>query len=197
MRRPVCSAAGFSVAELLVTLAVGAVLLATTVPAVGAGGAAVAARLAARRVASSFREAAAAARVRQRTLAWEVDNAPLRMRLVEDGDGDGVRRDDVDRGIDPVVSGWRPISDGRVEVEALVGCSCPDTDGSSQLAPGDSGIRFGASSFVSFAARGTSSSGTLYLTARGGPAVAVRLLGTTGRVRMLEFVAGGAGWTER
>ena len=197
MRRPVGSAAGFSVAELLVALAVGGVLLAGALPAVGAGRAALAARAAARTVAASFREAAAAARVRQRTVAWEVDVAPLRMRLVEDGDGDGVRRDDVDRGVDPVVSGWRPVVDGPVAVEALVGCRCPEIDGGADLAPGDRGVRFGTSSFVSFAARGTSSSGTLYLTSRGGPAVAVRVLGATGRVRMLEYVERGAAWTER
>lgn len=197
MRRPVRSAAGFSVAELLVAMTVGTVLAAGSLPMVGAARASLATRAAARALASAFREAAAVARARQRTLAWEVAAAPFRMRLVEDGDGDGVRRDDVEQGVDQVVSGWRGLADGSVPVEAVVGCRCPDIDGGGDLAPGDRGVRFGTSGFVSFAARGTASSGTLYLSSADGPAMAVRVLGATGRVRTLEYVAGGGGWTEQ
>ena len=103
MRAPVGSAAGFSVAELLVVVSLGSVLLVVALPSVRAGGAPLATRAAGRVIATSFRDAAATARAHQRTVAWEVAVAPLRIRLIGDGDGDGVRRDDVDRGIDRIL----------------------------------------------------------------------------------------------
>jgi hypothetical protein len=197
MGRRSCSAAGFSVAELLAAVALGAVLAAVASPAVGAAGVGLASRGAARTVAGAFREAAALARARQHAVGWEVAAAPLAMRLVEDGDHDGLRRDDLDRGIDRVISGWRTLGAGPQPVAAVVGCACPDVDGGLALEPGARGIRFGASSLVSFSPAGTASSGSLYLSAPGGPTLAIRVLGTSGRVRVFEFSDGAGTWAER
>lgn len=195
-RRLAGSAAGTSVAELLAATTLGLVLTATTVPSMRGAQQVLAVRSVAARVAADFREASVVARTRQRSVGWQVASAPLSVRVVEDGDGDGLRRDDVEAGTDPVLFDWVPLGAGAPPVVARVGCSCPAVDGAGTLAPGDRGMRFGSSSFVSFSAEGTASAGTLYLSSLGGPTVAVRVLGTTGRVRVLEYEPA-AGWVER
>jgi hypothetical protein len=187
------SATGYSVAELLAVVAVGGVLTAATVPTLGGARERLTAHGAARTVAAAFREASALARLRQAGVGWEVVSAPLSLRLVRDGDRDGVRRDDVDRGVDLAEAGWRPLGRG---VGATVGCSCPDVDGAGRLEAGERGLRFGLSDFVSFSGRGSASPGTLYLSAGGQATFAVRVLGNTARVRVFEYQDGG-GWAER
>jgi hypothetical protein len=61
----------------------------------------------------------------------------------------------------------------------------PDADG--QPANGPDGVRLGASKLLSMNPDGTASSGTLYLHGRGRTQYAVRVLGVTGRVRVLKF----------
>lgn len=188
------SATGCSVAELLAAVAVGGVLTAAALPTLAGARERLSAHGAARTVAAAFREASALARLRQASVGWEVESAPLSLRLVLDGDRDGVHRDDVDRGVDPVEAGWRPLDRG---IEAEVGCSCPEVDGPGRLEAGERGLRFGASDFVSFSGRGSASPGTLYLSAGGRATFAVRVLGNTARVRVFEFQEGRVGWAER
>ena len=54
-------------------------------------------------------------------------------------------------------------------------------------ANGSDGVRLGVSRLLSMNADGTSSSGTLYLHGRERTQYAVRVLGVTGRVRVLKF----------
>ena len=55
------------------------------------------------------------------------------------------------------------------------------------LMPGSDPVRFGRSDIITFTPRGTSSSGTLYVSDRDGTAVAVVLYGGTGRIRIWRF----------
>ena len=48
----------------------------------------------------------------------------------------------------------------------------------------------------SFTPLGTSSSGTFYLTARDGSRFAVRVLGATGRARLLHYVPASGEWKD-
>jgi hypothetical protein len=58
-------------------------------------------------------------------------------------------------------------------------------------------LRIGASQFVSFGPGGTGTSGTLYLSTREGRQLAVRLLGATGRIRVLAFQPATGHWEPR
>ena len=61
----------------------------------------------------------------------------------------------------------------------------PDADG--QPANGSDGVRLGTSRLLSMNPDGSSSSGTVYLRGQGRTQYAVRILGVTGRVRVLKY----------
>ena len=61
----------------------------------------------------------------------------------------------------------------------------PDVDG--QPANGSDGVRVGVSKLLAMNPDGTSTSGTLYLRGRERAQYAVRVLGVTGRVRVLVY----------
>ena len=69
-----------------------------------------------------------------------------------------------------------------------------DVGGGGELAPGDDPVRMGNSSLVSFSPLGSATSGTLYVAARRGPQMAIRVYGATGRVRVLTFDAQARQW---
>jgi hypothetical protein len=58
-------------------------------------------------------------------------------------------------------------------------------------------VRLGASDLLSFSPFGTATSGTVYLRSRGGRQYAVRILGATGRVRVLEYSHETGKWLNR
>ncbi len=111
-------------------------------------------------------------------------------RLYQDNDGDGVRSKDILAGIDtPIGAPQRMAHLGH-----RVGFGFPP--GKPPRDPGnprrrldrlDDPIRFNRSDIASFGPIGTSTPGSLYLTDHRDHLVAVRLLGLTGRVRILIY----------
>jgi hypothetical protein len=71
----------------------------------------------------------------------------------------------------------------------------PDLDGIRASADGD-GVRIGTSRILSMGPDGTATAGTLYLRGRRGQ-YAVRVLGATGRTRVLRYEAGTDTWVTR
>jgi hypothetical protein len=60
--------------------------------------------------------------------------------------------------------------------------------------PGTDPIRLGSSSMATFAASGTSSSGSLYIRGRRNAQYVVRIYGQTGKTRVLKFDARSRQW---
>jgi hypothetical protein len=93
-----------------------------------------------------------------------------------DGNHNGVRAMDIANGVDPQVAPDVGLGDlfSGVRVGAADGAppAPPEAD---------------ATVLYSFGPTGTSSSGTVYLRGRGDGQYAVRVLGATGRVRVLRF----------
>jgi len=71
----------------------------------------------------------------------------------------------------------------------------PDLDGRRSTADSD-GVRIGASRILTLGSDGTATSGTLYLHSRRGQ-FAIRILGATGRTRVLRFDTGPGQWSAR
>jgi hypothetical protein len=71
-----------------------------------------------------------------------------------------------------------------VDFGAIPGLPAIDAGGTP---PGTDPIRLGASGLASFSARGTASSGTVYIKSRLNAQYAVRIFGDTGKTRMLKF----------
>ena len=98
-----------------------------------------------------------------------------------DGNGNGVRTREIAMGLDPVAG--TPM---RLDVEfPHVTVSLSD--------PPDPSV---TSALMSFTPLGTASSATWYLRGRDGSQYAVRVLGATGRTRVLRFEAKSRTWVE-
>jgi hypothetical protein len=146
------------------------------------------ARLAARHLAMEMQRLRFEALKRNAAVAIRFDPVDLgRMRLYVDGDRDGVLQRDVDAGIDPPISRSTRVSDDFSGVTLAILHDVPDPEGGGTLIAGSDPIRIGSSNFVTFSPVATATSGTLYLAGRHGPQVCVRILGATGRLRVLWF----------
>ncbi len=114
-----------------------------------------------------------------------------------DGDGDGVRASDIASGRDPLIGQARDLP-GRYEgIDfGLLPEAIPEVPpGSGVLPPGSDPVRFGRSDIITFTPRGTSSSGTLYVSDGQGTVAAVVVYGATGRLRLWRFDRERWAWT--
>ena len=118
-------------------------------------------------------------------LRFEAASPDYRITSVVDGNRNGLRTVDIERGIDRTVTEPEQLDTHFAGVAFGILIGVPDVDG--QPANGPDGVRFGVSKLLSMNPNGSASSGTLYLHGRDRTQYAVRVLGTTGRVRVLKF----------
>lgn len=151
--------------------------------------------LAARMRGARFR---AVARGQSVGLRFEPEGDGWRVATYVDGDGDGMRSDDIAAGRDlPSGIPYRPDA-GRPGVRFGVPGGrfprVPPTAGT--IAGGDDPIQFGASNFASFSPLGDATPGTAYFTDPDGRLAAVVVFGATCRVRALWFDASSQTWRD-
>lgn len=103
-----------------------------------------------------------------------------------DGNGDGVRTTDITNGIDGRLGAVERLPDNYVGVDFGLLPGLPPVDPGSQ-APGTDPIKLGSSNLLSYSSIGTSSSGSLYIRGRSRAQYVIRILGDTGRTRVLKF----------
>lgn len=114
--------------------------------------------------------------------------------LYEDGDGDGIRNDDIESGMDRRISGPSLlIPRFNIVTIALLPNSVRDPDGEA-LSPNASPVQFNRSTICSFGPMGTATPGTVYIT-DGNQLCAVRVTGPTGRTRLLRYDSVRRRWT--
>ena len=191
------SSRGVALVDVIVASALLATLCGIAVPALIAARERNATRLAARHVASRIQLLRIAALKRNAAIAWRFDPGEVGlMATIVDGDGDGVRQADVDSGIDRPIEREFRLADLFADVTFRVSRNIPNPDGSGSLPAGSDPIRLGASNFLTLSPTGSTSSGTLYLAGRDGSQVCVRLMGATGRVRVLWFDAVSGRWRQ-
>ncbi|MGE0394016.1 MAG: Tfp pilus assembly protein FimT/FimU [Vicinamibacterales bacterium] len=107
--------------------------------------------------------------------------APVGLHV--DGNANGLRVTDVLSGADPAVMPARRLSDLFPGV---------------RIAEGDQdGVRLGGTRLLTFSPLGTATPGSIYLTGREGSRYAVRIAGSTARVRTERFNPGSGVWSER
>jgi prepilin-type N-terminal cleavage/methylation domain-containing protein len=181
------STPGFTILELLFTLAIAGTLTTIAVPQGLRALDDFRTRTAARYLAQRLGDARLGAIKRSRAhgLRFEAATPDYRFTTVMDGNANGLRTSDIQRGVDraltqPDVLGWhfQDVVFGILD-------GVPDADG--QPANGSEGVRVGASKLLAMNPDGTSSSGTLYVHGRERSQYAVRVLGVTGRVRVLKY----------
>jgi hypothetical protein len=116
------------------------------------------------------------------------------MSLVSDGNGNGLRTSELQRGIDHTLGDPEQLERHFTGVSFGIWDGVPDADG---LPAGTSdGVRIGSSKVLAMNGDGSASSGTLYVRGPGRSQYAVRVLGTTGRVRVLKFDAPRRAWID-
>jgi Tfp pilus assembly protein FimT len=182
---------GFSLPEAALALALLGLLLAVSLPALASG-------LSRGRVATAAREMAGEmARLRSEAIA-ERRRVALRIAwsdgryvysVYADGDGDGVRSDDIAALRDPLLAGPRDLRSRYEGIDfGLLDAAIPEVPPApGVLAPQSDPVRFGASDTITFTPWGTSSTGTLYVSDGKESVQAVVLYGRTGRIRIWRF----------
>jgi type II secretory pathway pseudopilin PulG len=111
-----------------------------------------------------------------------------------DGNRNGVRSRDIAAGIDRQLGLAEPLE------ERFPGVTFGICEGVTGVEPGDSleggnPIRIGGSGLLSFSPDGSATSGTVYVRGRGASQYAVRVLGATGRTRVLRYDFQNRRWT--
>jgi len=103
-----------------------------------------------------------------------------------DGNGNGLRTQDIQRGIDREISPAERLRDHFSGIDFGVAPDVPSVEPGGSP-PGGDPIRVGVSNIVSFSALGTATPGSLYILSPRGAQYALRILGETGRTRLLRF----------
>jgi hypothetical protein len=155
-----------------------------------------AARAGARYVATQLQQIRIEALKRNVAVALRIDPDDLdRIGVYADGDGDGVLQSDIDRGTDVAIEPERHLSD-YTSIVLRIAQEVPEPGTGTVLPAGSDPLRIGRSSLLSFSPLGSGTSGTLYLAGTEGPQMAVRLMGATGRTRVLRFDGATRQWRE-
>jgi len=185
---------GFTVLELLLTLAVSVTMTAIALPLTAASLDDLRTGMAARYLAARIGDARLHAVSRSARVALRFDPSDGDYGFAEyrDGNANGVRTADITAGIDAEVSPRRFLRDSFSGVLFGLRAGVPDVDGV-QVANVTDGVRLGTARILTLGPDGTATSGTLYLHGRGSQ-YAVRILGATGRTRVLRFDPGVQQW---
>ncbi|HUE89970.1 MAG TPA: GspH/FimT family pseudopilin [Vicinamibacterales bacterium] len=190
-------ARGAALIDLVVACGLMVVLAAIAIPTLQASRDRDAVRMAARHLTNVLQRLRVEAVRRNRSVAIRFDPDDLgRYATYADGDGDGVLQVDIDRDIDPPFDEPAHVRHFFSTVELRVASTVPVPDGPGVVPAGSDPIRIGSTNLVSFSATGSSTSGTIYLAARDGSQMCIRLLGTTGRVRVLRFDRTSGAWRQ-
>jgi hypothetical protein len=191
------SAAGFTAIEVLLAMAIMVTVIGIAVPVTSDALDQVRTAMAARYLEGKIMDARMQAVRRSARVALRFEAAGDDYRFAEylDGNGNGVRATDIASGADPELAGHQLLRDHFRGVSFGLRANIPDINGTRTAAAGD-GLRIGTSRLLTLGPDGTATSGTMYVRGRRGQ-YAIRILGATGRTRVLRFDPGSGQWVAR
>ena len=193
-RLPRSGEAGTSLIEILGVLVVIALLGATAVPVFQGQRDAVRTSGAARHLAAlvSLTRAESLKRGIHVGLMFQPEGGSFRFAMFADGNHDGVRAVDISSGVDRQVTAWGRIGDHFPGATLGIVSGVPDPESGAPLT--GSPVRLAGGSLLSFGPAGGATSGTVYVRGPAEQQFAVRILGTTGRSRVLRYNFGARRW---
>jgi prepilin-type N-terminal cleavage/methylation domain-containing protein len=177
---------GYSILELLIVLAVIGLMAAVTLPNFQKMQRRIALRSAAGELRSIFHlvRMRAISRGTNTGLKFVLLGGQWHFATYEDGDRDGVRNDDIGKGIDKLIAPPRIVfSQSRFVTIGLIDVPVKDADGDPVKSP----VAFNNSSICAFSAVGESTPGTIYITDDDGDLWCVRVHGASGKIRTLRY----------
>lgn len=119
-------------------------------------------------------------------LQFERDADGYRIGLFQDGNRNGVRTADIRAGVDRQIETPVRLFEQFPGVEIAINADTPAT----------SAVQLGGSNLLSFSTAGSATAGTIHVRGRDGTQWAVRVLGATGRTRVLRYEPRVRAWLE-
>jgi hypothetical protein len=192
-----CAVEGFTALELLLATATVITLMAMAVPLTGHALDHIRTGMAARYLEARIMDARMQAIRQFRCVGFRFvpDGADYQLAEYLDANRNGIRTVDIGAGIDTQVASPEFMRDHFNGVSFGLQAGIPDVDGTRSASPGD-GVRIGTSRILTLGPDGTATSGTLYVHGRKAQ-FAIRILGATGRTRVLRFDPGLQQWVMR
>jgi type II secretory pathway pseudopilin PulG len=190
---------GFSLMELLLVVGLLIGLASAAIPAATSGLDQMRTSAAARHVAARLQLARMEALKRCANVGMQFVFAAggYRYAFYVDGNGNGVLSADILRQVDSLLGFPERLDDQFPGVRFGIIDGITAVESTEPLSAYDDPIRIGRSRILSFSPIGTATSGTLYVRGRGQHQYAVRVLGGTGRTRVLRFDFSSRKWISR
>jgi prepilin-type N-terminal cleavage/methylation domain-containing protein len=190
------SDAGFTMVEVLFTLALASTVLSVAIASTRDVVDELRTAMAARYLAARLTEARIGAVTRSACvgLRFVPEASDYRFAPFADGNGNGIRSLDIALGIDVPIGSPESLGEKFPGVSIGLMNGYPDAD--LIVGTGADGVRIGKSRIETMSPDGTATAGTVYLHGRRSQ-FAVRILGTTGRVRVLQYRPAGDEWFAR
>jgi prepilin-type N-terminal cleavage/methylation domain-containing protein len=179
--------AGYTLIEIIFAVAVAAVIAAAAVPQVLASLDRSRGLIAAKYLGSRCAHARMLAVTSGASvgLRFTEDARGISFEVFQDGNRNGILTADIVKQIDRPIEPPTHLFDlfPGAEIGLVSGTPVPDA------------VQLGVSDILSFSPAGTATSGTVYVRGRDGTQWAVRVLGATGRTRVLKYEPRGGVWT--
>lgn len=182
--------AGFHLVEAMIVMAIASLLLTLAVPMGRSWWRELQVEMAAAEIATTLQLARSLAvrhSCRVAVRFYPDDEGLLTHAIYRDGDEDGVRSDDIARGIDVALRGVRSGPLGGVLAGFPEGWRPRQPGSRKRLDRLHDPIRFGRSNMASFTAHGGASPGTIYLTDGNSYLFAVRVNNRAGKIKVLRY----------
>lgn len=177
---------GYTLIELLIVIAIIGLILGVAFPNFHKIQRRIALRAAAGEMRSAFHlvRMRAISHNRNTGLKFLLLNGAWHFATYEDGDRDGVRNDDIAKGIDKLVAPPRVVfSQSRIITIGLPGYPFKDPDGDTVK----SAVTFNQTLLASFSPLGEATPGTIYITDFDGDLWCVRVYGASAKIRALRY----------
>lgn len=190
---------GFTLLELLTAIAIIGLIVACATPSWLSLRRRAAVRAASAEIRSVFHlvRSRAIARSKNAGVHFSKSGGEWRFAIYDDGDGDGVRNDDIRSGVDRLVAPPRfLLQQPQLVSIGLLPHAVRDPDGDA-LEPAASPVQFNRSRICSFSPLGSGTPGTIYLTDDAGSLYAVRVYGASAKIRLLRYEPSRRRWEAR
>ena len=189
---------GLTLLETLVVLAIIGIIAAATMPAFATYRRSASMRAQAAELRGIFRAARSRAIMRGAHAGVKFTRAGNTWvySLYDDGNGNGIRSAEIASGVDRRYAGPSVLMPQfNIASIALLSTPIRDPDGDALL-PTASAVQFGSSTLCSFSPTGSATSGTVYITDGAGHLCALRVFGSSGRVRLLRYDTARRRWNQ-